>query len=198
MRYIKYLFGGLLFLLLSLSIGSLTSKNTFKESNEVVNNVMKENNTVEVFKDVVIKNIQDDTREFNYTYVINIEDLVGAVKYSINGNMEYTVFNAKGEASIIMTSNDTLVLYDIPIDRSISVVQTTNENYKVYIDGNNTNKFSGVTGSINDIEFNNNSNSNVKNPNTIDRVFNYVILAISLLILIISLSQVKVKKFTEM
>ncbi len=144
-----------------------------------------------------IDNVDKTGKKNSYSYAVQISSLSGAIKYTVNGVENYKVFNARGEATFSVNSNDKLVILDIPVGASYTVTQSTTADVSTSANNQNTKTTSGTTKSSEIITFTNSSNSVVsKNPNTEDNVWIYGIFLVSLGVLILALTKVKTKKYT--
>lgn len=144
---------------------------------------------------VVIKNVQNDETQQNYSYKIKLADTVGAIKYSINGVENYLVFDTKGEAIVNLASNQTLTLYDVAVGKTYSVEQNKLDNYETLINGVKSNVASGVTAIGTSVTFNNNSSSVQKNPETVDTIGYVAIILGSLIVFVVLLKRMKIKRY---
>ena len=145
-----------------------------------------------------IDNIQVDKTSQKYTYTVKIDKLSGAVKYSINGTENYKVFNARGEANFEISSNDKLVIYEVPIGVSYSVTQSSISTYKTTINNNETNTSAGTTGAATIIKFNNDKKDATanENPKTEDNIWIYGLFLIAMGAIIFALTRIKTPKYT--
>lgn len=156
-------------------------------------------NEPEVSKtNIEIKNIQKDNEDVTYTYNVIIRDVVGATRYSIDGKESYTVFSSKGETTLTLKANQTLIIYDIPYNTYYSIEQVSNNKYVTSVNNKNQNIIEGVTVQSNIITFNNTSKVVSANPNTADYSIIYIVSAIlSIIAFILLIKTVKVKRFTN-
>ena len=145
-----------------------------------------------------IDNIQVDKTSQKYTYTVKIDKLSGAVKYTINGTENYKVFNARGEANFEISSNDKLVIYEVPIGVSYSVTQSSISTYKTTINNNETNTSAGTTGAATIIKFNNDKKDATanENPKTEDNIWIYGLFLIAMGAIIFAITRIKTPKYT--
>lgn len=144
---------------------------------------------------IVIKNVQNDIEQKSYSYKIRLADTVGAVKYSINGIENYLVFDAKGEAIVNLSSNQTLTLFDVAVGKSYSIEQNKLDNYETVVNGVATNVASGVTAVGTSITFTNNNSTVSKNPETVDTIGYVAIILGSLIVFVVLLKKLKIKRY---
>ncbi len=105
---------------------------------------------------LTIKNEQNSDETITYKYTIKIPEISGAYRYKYNDKENYLVFTANGETTIELKSNETLIIYDIPIDAEYTIVQeTSNENYTIKVGGTETKTYKGKTTDDNNVTFNN-------------------------------------------
>ena len=148
-------------------------------------------------KNIEIKNIQSDSKENIYTYKVIIKDVVGVVKYSIDGIYDYIVFNADNEANFELKSNESLIIYGIKINSNYEIEQVINSGYNTYVDNINTNKYMGNVSNSNVIIFNNINEIVSENPNTVDKLFICLGIVIFFVILLITLRFVRITKYKK-
>lgn len=150
---------------------------------------------------LTVNNIQTDNASGTYTYKITVEDVSGAIKYSIDGKEGYAVFDAKGNASLTVNSNSTITLYDLPLNKNYTVEQTSAKSgYKTLVNNVETTITKGVTSPTNSVSFTNQSTDekttvDTKNPVTADPV----IIALAVLLVagagFIALKKLKVRRY---
>lgn len=138
---------------------------------------------------IKIENQQNDNLKNTYIYKITIEDIEGAIKYTVNNNTFYAIFNAKNESKIQLNSNETIIIYDIPFNKKINIEQDSIDNYVTTVNGKSTNKYIGTV-SNNLIIFNNTIETVNTNPNTNDSVYKYIFLIFVISLLIIWLKKI--------
>ena len=170
---------------------------------------------IELNSTMTIKNIQNDDKNISYIYKIEIDDVVGAKRILLNNKEKFIVFTANGEAQILLNSNESITIYDLPENTKFSVEQI-NELADTYITKINNEEKSSITGSTSietNLEFENNvivkepikeEQEEVKeeikkeeqdNPVTEDSIKMTFILVITLLVIVILLKNIKIKRF---
>lgn len=183
-----------LIMILGITINiNITSNNLTKKENIVHKIELAASKT----STITIKNIQNDNNEQRYTYTIKIDGVAGVIKYDINGKEDYMVFNAKGETTLEVKSNDTISIYDVPFNSNYTITQNSIDDYKTQVNNISTYKYSSTTNDTNIVEFKNTSTIVSNNPETSDNLIKYAIIATAILIFLYSLKQCKIKKFTE-
>lgn len=146
---------------------------------------------------LTIKNVQNSTDVFEYTYDITIEDVAGAIETKINDKTEYIVFDSKGYTQIKLKSNSTITLYDLPLDVKYTIKQSKNDTYQTQIDGEKTTYISGTLTLENNITFENIAAVVKENPKTADPIVVLVILLVLASIILIVLTNYKYFKFNS-
>jgi len=187
----------LIILALLAGVGSVFLVNS-KNSKVIENKVQKReytdpNTTVGTLE---IDNVQKDSTKNKYTYTIKITSLTGAIKYTLNGAENYKVFNARGEATFEINSNDKLVIYDVPVGVNYTITQKENDNYQTTVNNAKTNTTSGTTKASEIVTFTNTGKTAVTNPNTIDGIWIYGLFLIGIGLLIFALSKIKTQRYT--
>ena len=183
-----------LIMILGITINiNITSNNLTKKENIVHKIELAASKT----STITIKNIQNDNNEQRYTYTIKIDGVAGVIKYDINGKEDYMVFNAKGETTLEVKSNDTISIFDVPYNSNYTITQNSIDDYKTQVNNISTYKYSSTTNDTNIVEFKNTSTIVSDNPETSDNLIKYAIIATAILIFLYSLKQCKIKKFTE-
>lgn len=173
-------------------IDNIDSEITRENENDLDENDQISKTTIE------IRNVQTDNENVTYTYNVIIRDIVGAIKYTIDGEEAYAVFSSKGEATFNLNSNQTLIIYDIPYNTYYSIEQVTNNKYVTSVNNKKQNIMEGVTVQNNIITFDNTSKVVNANPNTADYSIVYIASGIlSFIALIVLIKTIKVKRFTN-
>ncbi len=163
-------------------------------------------NNVEILSQLELKNVQNDDKHIPYTYKLVIEGIAGAYKYSYNDQEKYLVFDAKGEAQILLNSNESIILYDLPNDASYTIEQTNNvkESYTTTANEENSTIVTGKISLTNKVVFENRtiikpiedeSEEEKKNPVTVDNIPKFIILSIFLIVITYILSKIKIQRF---
>ena len=188
----------LIILALIAGVGAVAVFNTAKVSDRITNSVNQReyydpNTTVGTLE---IDNVQKDNTKNKYTYTVKITSLSGAVKYTLNGSENYKVFNARGEATFEVNSNDKLIIYDVPVGVEYTVTQKDLEGYQTTVDSTTTNTTSGTTTAAEIITFTNKGATTNTNPNTVDSIWIYGVFLIGIGLLIFALSKVKTQRYT--
>ncbi len=144
-----------------------------------------------------ITNKENDTYKTEYNYVLKINEISGSYKIKKNKVESYLIFDASGTAKFTLTANDVLTIYDIPVNSTYRLEQSTNKKYKTKIGDEVTNISEGTTFVDTNIVFNNiNVSSKQYTPDTKDEIKIILgILALSIATLF-ALSKLKITKFT--
>ncbi len=144
-----------------------------------------------------ITNKENDTYKTEYNYVLKINEISGTYKIKKNKEESYLIFDASGTAKFTLTANDVLIIYDIPVNSTYRLEQSTNKKYKTKIGDEVTNISEGTTFVETNIVFNNiNVSSKQYTPDTKDEIKIILgILALSIATLF-ALSKLKITKFT--
>jgi hypothetical protein len=144
-----------------------------------------------------ITNKENDTYKTEYNYVLKINEISGTYKIKKNKEESYLIFDASGTAKFTLTANDVLIIYDIPVNSTYRLEQSTNKKYKTKIGDEVTNISEGTTFVDTNIVFNNiNVSSKQYTPDTKDEIKIILgILALSIATLF-ALSKLKITKFT--
>ncbi len=144
-----------------------------------------------------ITNKENDTYKTEYNYVLKINEISGTYKIKKNKEESYLIFDASGTAKFTLTANDVLIIYDIPVNSTYRLEQSTNKKYKTKIGDEVTNISEGTTFVDTNIVFNNiNVSSKQYTPETKDEIKIILgILALSIATLF-ALSKLKITKFT--
>ena len=144
-----------------------------------------------------ITNKENDTYKTEYNYVLKINEISGTYKIKKNKEESYLIFDASGTAKFTLTANDVLIIYDIPVNSTYRLEQSTNKKYKTKIGDEVTNISEGTTFVETNIVFNNiNISSKQYTPETKDEIKIILgILALSIATLF-ALSKLKITKFT--
>ena len=181
-------------------------------------------NSATILSPLTITNIQNDNNTQEYTYKLKINEVRGAYRYTKNGEENYMLFAANGEASITLKSNESVTIYDLPNDTNYVITQQLNNKYKTYINSVEMNVIEGVITIENNITFNNiaieftpsnpqekpdeseeenkpneteqeENKKPSKNPYTNDFIIAYFIILVISLVSLVIYSKIKVKKF---
>lgn len=123
-------------------------------------------NEVEILYPLEIRNYQNDNTSLEYKYKVKIEGISGAYKYKYKDKENYLVFTANGEAEIVLESNESIIIYDIPDNSSYEIEQITDvsNKYVTKIDNKENNKTTGTVSSTSLVEFNNETLKEVVKP----------------------------------
>ena len=143
--------------------------------------------------DLTIINEQNDNKDNTYTYEINISEISGSYKYSLNNKTSDITFDATGNSSITLKPNTIITIYDLP-NSQYKITQNINNNYITYVNNNKNHSITSNLNQINKVTFSN-KNKNVTSPQTNRTsiiLFNTLII---LLISILIISKIKVKKY---
>ncbi|MGN1372283.1 MAG: hypothetical protein ACI4XM_08425 [Candidatus Coprovivens sp.] len=157
--------------------------------------------SADIKSNLVIKNLQNDDQELVYTYLLKIDNVVGAQLTIYKGIESYIIFAANGEVEITIDSNETLTVVDLPQGSNYSIEQITDvsDKYNTTINKEEKTKYEGTLEEENIVEFNNETLKNEKpikkNPTTSDKNSSMIIVLIYSAILITIALKLKVKKF---
>ena len=64
--------------------------------------------------DLTISNNQNDNQTNTYTYELNIYNATGAYEYNYNNKTAYLIFDAAGNTTFTLQSNETIIIKNIP------------------------------------------------------------------------------------
>ena len=178
------------------------------KSEKTEERVLKDNDSLDdaykaaqVVAPLTIKNYQNDNRDVSYLYNIKVENLEGAYRYTIGDVEKYIVFAANGEASFYLKSNETITIYDIPVDLKYTVKQETilDGIYTIKTNNVDTDTAKGTITLDNNIIFNNetviNEETNKNNPTTADLTVKIIILLLLTIIAFLAINRVHIKRF---
>lgn len=167
---------------------------------------------------ITIYNKQNNNEIANYIYEIKISDVSGAILTIKNGEREYIVFDANGNAQFNLLSNESITFVDVPVNSTYTITQEPKDGYKTYAGGNETTTISGTVNSNNAINFNNNvakkeepakqvdtaaapdpfEANKVKNPTTSDKGLIAVIICLVALFTLVLLKGMKLDRYEEL
>lgn len=105
-------------------------------------NITESYNSSELPTSLTIQNYQNDEEEITYTYTLKINDIEGAYRYKYNDKESYLVFSAKGESQITLKSNESLTIYDLPVNTNYLIEQINDVSDTYTTTTNNENKTS--------------------------------------------------------
>lgn len=105
-------------------------------------NIAESYNSSELPTSLTIQNYQNDEEEITYTYTLKINDIEGAYRYKYNDKESYLVFSAKGESQITLKSNESLTIYDLPVNTNYLIEQINDVSDTYTTTTNNENKTS--------------------------------------------------------
>ena len=105
-------------------------------------NIAESYNSSELPTSLTIQNYQNDEEEITYTYTLKINDIEGAYRYKHNDKESYLVFSAKGESQITLKSNESLTIYDLPVNTNYLIEQINDVSDTYTTTTNNENKTS--------------------------------------------------------
>ena len=169
---------------------SLLCVSGHKKGEIVVNNITKldGNNTV----NLTIKNTQDGSEVLTYVYLVKLSNVMGT--YFTSGDNIVT-FDSTGSAKINLNSNESITIYDLPVNETFSVSQEKKDGYSLTVNNLNNSSIDGILSSNQMVEFKN-SNSSVKtNPRTADNIHMIGIIFIGAMAGLAVLSMRKVRRF---
>lgn len=105
-------------------------------------NIAESYDSSELPTSLTIQNYQNDEEEITYTYTLKINDIEGAYRYKYNDKESYLVFSAKGESQITLKSNESLTIYDLPVNTNYLIEQINDVSDTYTTTTNNENKTS--------------------------------------------------------
>lgn len=143
--------------------------------------------------DLTITNNQNDYKTNTYTYELNIYNATGAYEYNYNNKDSYLIFDAAGNTTFTLKSNETIIIKNVP-ESSYQIKQILNNNYNTYINNKQTNIFNSNTKTNNKITFVNKVKQS-QNPNTSTLPIALLILTIITIITLIHLKHIKIKRY---
>ncbi len=145
---------------------------------------------------MVIQNKENDTNKTKYDYVLKISDISGSYKCKKNNEEFYIIFDATGKTTFSLLANETMTIYNVPLEANYSLEQLENKNYKTKIGDKETNISEGTIFEDNTIVFNNiNKSSKQYSPDTKDGIkIMFYTLCLSFMIMIILL-RLKVERY---
>ena len=161
-------------------------------------------NEIEILYPLEIRNYQNDNNSLKYTYKLKIEGVAGTYKYKYKDKEDYMVFTANGEAEIILESNESIIIYDMPDNSSYEIEQlnTASDKYVTKVDDRINNKVSGNVTSNSLVEFDNQTIKAIEapgeeqeNPYTKDKHYLIVLMATLAFMLIITAKALSIKRF---
>lgn len=205
----------------------------FNDKNSVASEVQEkyEESSEEVQKNIdsnsslTIKNTQNDNKKISYIYKIKIDGVAGAKKASLNNKEKYIVFTANGEIQLVLNSNESITIYDLPdyAEYSVEQINELEDYYITKVNNEETRIITGKTTYDANISFNNTpnvvetpieeipidekipakeeikeeepKNEEQKNPVTADFVNIIIVSSVILLTLLIILKNIKVRRF---
>ena len=143
--------------------------------------------------DLTISNNQNDYQTNTYTYELNIYNATGAYEYNYNNKTAYLMFDAAGNTTFTLQSNETIIIKNIP-ESSYQIKQSLHNNYITYINNKQTNIYNSNTKTNNQITFVNKVKQS-KNPNTSTLPIALLILTIITTFTLIFLKRTKIKRY---
>ena len=143
--------------------------------------------------DLTISNNQNDYQTSTYTYELNIYNATGAYEYNYNNKTAYLIFDAAGNTTFTLQSNETIIIKNIP-ESSYQIKQSLHNNYITYINNKQTNIYNSNTKTNNQITFVNKVKQS-KNPNTSTLPIALLILTIITTFTLIFLKRTKIKRY---
>lgn len=114
---------------------------------------------------ISIKNEQNSDESIIYDYKLTIEGLEGAYRYKSNDVEGFLIFTANGQATFKLKSNESIEIYEIPVDSDFAIEQeTTRDDYITKVNQREGNTFSSKIDEDNSIVFNNAPKHDTKEP----------------------------------
>ena len=118
-----------------------------------------------VLTTITIKNEQNTDKNIVYKYNIEIPEISGAYRYKYNNKEGYIVFTADGKTNFELNSNESIVIYDVPVDTEYTITQeTTNEEYVTKVGQSETTTYKAKTTNDNNVTFNNSTKVEEQKP----------------------------------
>ena len=118
-----------------------------------------------VLTTITIKNEQNTDKNIVYKYNIEIPEISGAYRYKYNNKEGYIVFTADGKTNFELNSNESIVIYDVPVDTEYTITQeTTNEEYVTKVGQSETTTYKAKTTNDNNVTFNNSTKVEGQKP----------------------------------
>ena len=143
--------------------------------------------------DLTIVNEQNDSKQNTYTYEINISEISGSYKYTLNNKTSYLTFDANGNATITLNPNEIITIYELP-DSQYKITQNINNNYVTYINNNKTHSITSNISKTNKVTFSNKI-INVTSPTTSTIPLNTITLITIILLILLILTKLKIKRY---
>lgn len=162
---------------------------------------------------ITITNKQDSNDMANYSYQIKITNVSGAMLTVKNNEREYLVFDARGNASFNLLSNESITIVDVPVNATYTITQDKKDGFKTLVNGSETATTSGTINNENTIVFTNNvvaktttpapqvpsePEGDVKNPVTSDKGMLAVTISLVALFTLILLKALKLDRYEEL
>lgn len=165
-------------------------------------NIAESYNSSELPTSLIIQNYQNDEEEITYTYTLKINDIEGAYRYKYNDKESYLVFSAKGESQITLKSNESLTIYDLPVNTNYLIEQINDVSDTYTTTTNNENKTSneGTISYETIVTFDNKTilskEESSKNPFTSSKPITiFVIMCIISLVIYTIIHKIKITRF---
>lgn len=174
---------------------------------ETQNNIVEEYdeyNELEIVYPLEIRNYQNDNNKLEYTYKIKIEGISGAYKYKYKDQENYMVFTANGEAQIILDSNESIIIYDIPDNSKYEIEQVTDVSatYTTKINNEELLKTAGTINASSVVAFDNETIKEIvepehkeENPYTKDSHYLVLLMCALAVVLIMAGKTLKINRF---
>ncbi|MBR4694404.1 MAG: hypothetical protein IKP07_06275 [Bacilli bacterium] len=146
---------------------------------------------------LTIENKQNDTEKVKYDYVLKVSETKGSYLYKIGDDESYLIFDATGTAKFNLFSNETITIYNLPLDSTYKVEQVENSKYKTKVGDETTLVGEGNIFIDSKVTFNNISISSKEyTPDTADGIKLIMMLLIIASLSIMFLTRLKVQRFT--
>jgi hypothetical protein len=143
--------------------------------------------------ELTIINEQNDSNKNQYTYNINISNISGSYKYTLNNKTSYLTFDAIGNTTVTLNPNEIITIYDLP-DSEYKITQNINNNYITYINNNKTYSITSNISKINKVTFTN-KNKKVTSPTTSTIPLNTITIISIILITLLIITKIKIKRY---
>ena len=105
---------------------------------------------------LTIKNEQNTDDSITYKYSIKVKNLAGAYRYTINNKESYMVFTANGEGTFELKSNESIIIYGLPVDSEYTIIQLNiPANYTTKVNQTEQSSYTGTLKEGESVTFNN-------------------------------------------
>ena len=180
------------------------SKHPNMDAQNNINEEYEDYYELDILYPLEIRNYQNDNIKLEYIYKLKIDGISGTYKYKYKDKENYMVFTANGEAQIVLESNESITIYDVPDNSTYEIEQLTDvsDKYTTKIDNKENNKTTGTITSTSLVEFDNETIKEIvepdhqeENPYTKDKHYLILLMSTVALVLILCARNLKVKRF---